>query len=68
MIYDLLYEKYGSQEAIGKALGVTQNAVKRWKAGGGARRETVEKISEDLDLPIGEVYEKWRDGKEAETQ
>lgn len=65
MIYRLLHEKYGSQEAIGKALGVSQNAVKRWKAGGGARRETVERISEDLDLPIGEVYENWCGKKEA---
>lgn len=65
MIYDLLYEKYGSQEAIGKALGVSQNAVKRWKAGGGARRETVEKVSENLGIPVGEVYENWRERKEA---
>lgn len=65
MIYKLLHKKYGSQEAIGKALGVSQNAVKRWKAGGGARRETVERISEDLEIPIGEVYENWREKKEA---
>lgn len=56
----MLYEKYGSQAAIGEALGMSQNAVKRWKAGGGARRETIEKISKDLGIPIGEVYEKWR--------
>ncbi len=59
MIYKLLHEKYGSQEAIGKALGVSQNAVKRWKAGGGARRETIEKISQNLNMTIGEVYENW---------
>lgn len=65
MIYELLHKKYGSQEAIGKALGVSQNAVKRWKAGGGARRETVEKISKDLDITVGEVYENWRENKES---
>lgn len=63
MVYEMLYEKYGSQEAIGKALGMSQNAVKRWKAGGGARRETIEKIAKDLELSVGEVYEKWRKEK-----
>lgn len=63
MVYEMLYEKYGSQEAIGRALGMSQNAVKRWKAGGGARRETIEKIAEDLGLSVGEVYEKWRKEK-----
>lgn len=65
MIYKLLHEKYGSQEAIGKALGVSQNAVRRWKAGGGARRDVIEKIAEDLDIPLGDVYENWRERKEA---
>lgn len=64
MIYKLLHKKYGSQEAIGKAFGVTQNAVKRWKAGGGARRETVQKIADELGLTLGEVYEAWGEGGE----
>lgn len=60
MIYEELYQKFGSQEAIAQAIGVSQNAVKRWKYGGGARRKNLEKIAAVLEISIGEVYERWR--------
>lgn len=57
---ETLLNKYGNQAKIAEAIGVTPMAVSKWYAGTTApSRRNLERISKELGMPLGEVYEKW---------
>lgn len=59
-MYNKLYEKYGSQEAIADAIGVTQKTVHTWSRGSYPSSTNATKIAEILDVSIGDVFDKWK--------
>ncbi|MDM1545548.1 helix-turn-helix domain-containing protein [Ignatzschineria indica] len=56
-MYEKLYEKFGSQEAIAEAIGVTQKTVHTWSRGSYPSSTNARKIAEVLGCTIGEVYD-----------
>jgi len=59
-MYNKLYEKYGSQEAIAEAVGVTQKTVHTWSRGSYPSSTNAIKIAEILGVSIGDVFDKWK--------
>lgn len=58
-IYKKLYEAYGSQEAIARAVGVSQKTVHTWSRGSYPSIANAQKIGEMLDISLGEVFDEW---------
>lgn len=62
-IYKRLYEKYGSQESVANAVGVSQKTVHTWSRGSYPSIPNAERIGELLGVTKGEVLDGWKGGK-----